>query len=89
MKKINLLTGALLLSLCALSYAALVGSAVRASAQNLTCLDLSNCCGAAECSSPGSVSGCTLTCDGGGTIICAKKTGGTCGGGGGGDIEIE
>jgi hypothetical protein len=46
-KRINLLIGALLLSLSGLSYAALVGSAVKAEAQNLTCIDLSNCCGAA------------------------------------------
>jgi hypothetical protein len=38
--KINLMIGALLLSLVALSYSALEVSTIRAEAQNLTCIDL-------------------------------------------------
>lgn len=89
MKRINLLIGALSLSLAALSYTALVGSAMRAEAQNLTCIDLSNCCGSASCGSPGTVNGCSITCDGGGTIACERKSGGKCGGGGDDEFDIE
>ena len=88
MKKINLLIGALLLSLAALSYTALVGSAVKAEAQNLTCIDMSNCCGSAGCNTPGTVSGCSLTCDGGGSVTCEKKVGGKCGSGGGDPVDL-
>lgn len=88
MKKINLLVGALLLSLFALSYTALEASTVRVEAQNLTCIDLSNCCGSPSCGSRGTVNGCTLTCDGGGTINCERVVNGKCGGGGD-EIGIE
>ena len=82
MKKINLMIGALLLSLVALSYSALEVATIRAEAQNLTCIDLSNCCGSAACNSRGTVNGCTLTCDGGGTITCDRVSNGKCGGSG-------
>ena len=88
MKKINLMIGALLLSLVALSYSALEVSTIRAEAQNLTCIDLSSCCGSAACNSRGTINGCTLTCDGGGTITCEKVVNGKCGGGGG-ELELE
>jgi hypothetical protein len=47
-----------------------------------------NCCGAPSCGSRGTVNGCTLTCDGGGTIMCEKVVNGKCGGGGE-EIELE
>lgn len=37
---------------------------------NLECTDLANCGGRASCNSAGTVSGCVITCTGGGTITC-------------------
>lgn len=51
---------------------------VRVTAQQLTCQDLTACCGAAQCDGPGTPSGCSLSCAGGGTVTCCGKVGNRC-----------
>lgn len=40
------------------------------SAGDLECTDLSGCGGSPSCNGPGTPSGCTIVCEGGGTIVC-------------------
>lgn len=88
MKKIDFALAIMVLLLSLLSSAMLIERKVIAQEggigvegdNNLTCISLSgqNCCGSANCGGPGSASGCTLTCSGGGTITCAKIVNGVC-----------
>lgn len=77
MKKIDFALAAMILMLAVLSSNLL---APRITAQSLTCLTLSNCCGAAGCSGPGTPNGCAATCSGGGSITCETVKNGKCGG---------
>ena len=70
MKKIDFAIGILTVLLLVFS-TGLVERQVRGA--NLECSSVSGCCGSANCGGPGSVSGCTLTCTGGGTISCARQ----------------
>jgi hypothetical protein len=74
MKKFNAVVLAMGLLLAFLTYAALE---VRVTAQ-ITCQSLSGCCGAAGCSGPGTPTGCTIACQGGGSAICCSNASGTC-----------
>jgi hypothetical protein len=73
MKKINTA-----IAVMSLLFVFLVWGAVERKAVALTCQDLSECCGAAGCSGPGTVSGCSIVCAGGGSVTCARKVGDRC-----------
>ena len=77
MKKFKALMLVLTITFLAMTGIAIEQATDAQGEPNLTCIDLSNCGGSASCNSAGSVSGCTLTCYGGGTINCppAKKPG--------------
>lgn len=76
MKKLDFGIGVLTLLLVCLSWGVIERKAVA-----LTCLDLSGCCGAAGCSGPGTVNGCSIECAGGGSVKCAVVgSDGKCGG---------
>ncbi len=47
-------------------------------AAELSCQDVSTCCGAAGCQGPGTATGCSITCTGGGTVTCCSKVGNRC-----------
>ena len=76
MKKLNLAIAAMALLLVFLSAQA-GGVGVDAA---VTCQDLTGCCGAAGCSGPGQVTGCSINCAGGGAITCPEVKNGKCGG---------
>lgn len=69
MRKLWMTVNALLLLLFLLFESFLMKSA-RA---DIHCSDLASCSGAAGCAGPGSVSGCTITCDEGGQIRCLSS----------------
>ena len=69
MKKRWFLISALLLSSVALMNAA-VGEHT-AKAGGLSCYE-AGCDGAAACASGGTVSYCTITCEGGGSVVCRR-----------------
>lgn len=76
MKKTNLAIGLMALLLTLLSW-----GVVERKAAALSCQDLTPCCGAAGCSGPGIVNGCSIECAGGGSVKCAEKgADGKCGG---------
>lgn len=85
LKKINMAIVALTLLLAFLSYTAAEVSAVA----QLKCNDLSSCCGAAGCEGPGTNTGCSISCQGGGSVTCCSNASGQCKCGGGGGIGIE
>lgn len=66
MKKINSAITVLTLLLVFLSW-----GLMERKAAGLTCQDLTGCCGAAGCSGPGTVNGCSIVCQGGGSVTCA------------------
>lgn len=74
MKKINFAIVALTLLLAFLSYTAVERTAVA----QISCASLSGCCGAAGCAGPGSPSGCTIECQGGGSVTCCSNASGKC-----------
>lgn len=74
MKKLNLAIMALGVLLAFQSYTLME---TRAGAE-MSCQDLSTCCGAASCQGPGTPSGCSLSCVGGGQITCCSKVGNRC-----------
>lgn len=74
MKRIDLGIFAMALLLAFLSYTAVES---RVGAQ-LTCLSLANCCGAAGCAGPGTPSGCSIECAGGGSVVCCSNASGRC-----------
>jgi len=76
MRKLDFGIGVLTLLLVFLSW-----GVVERKADALTCQDLTGCCGAAGCSGPGAVNGCSIECAGGGSVTCAVKgADGKCGG---------
>jgi hypothetical protein len=74
MKKINVAILALTLLLGFLSYTVME---VKGEAQ-ITCHSLTGCCGAAGCEGPGTPSGCSIECAGGGSVACCSNTSGKC-----------
>ncbi len=74
MKRINLAILAMGLLLVFQSY---MMTEVKVSAE-LTCQDLSTCCGAAQCEGPGTPSGCSISCQGGGQVTCCSNKSGRC-----------
>lgn len=75
MRRINLAILAMGLLLVFQSYL-MIG--VKVTAQQLTCQDISTCCGAAQCEGPGTPSGCSLSCAGGGSVACCSNKSGRC-----------
>ena len=75
MKRINLAILAMSLLLGVQSY---MTNDVKVTAQQLTCQDLTTCCGAAECEGPGTPSGCSISCQGGGQVACCSNKSGRC-----------
>lgn len=67
MKRINSAITVLTLMLVLLSW----GLGERKAVGAVTCQDLTGCCGAAGCSGPGTVTGCSIACAGGGSVTCA------------------
>lgn len=74
MKKINLAIVALTLLLAFLSHTAMEVGAVA----QLKCIDLTGCCGAAGCEGPGTATGCSISCAGGGSASCCSNASGQC-----------
>lgn len=85
MKKIDLASAVMALLLIFLG-SQMMGSRVKADDDGmvieggaLTCTGISGCCGSAACQGPGTASGCTASCAGGGSITCtAKPANGPC-----------
>ena len=74
MKKLNLAIMALGFVLAFQSYTLMETKA----GADINCQDLSACCGAAGCEGPGTPSGCSLSCAGGGSVACCSKVGNRC-----------
>ncbi len=76
MKKINFAILALALLTTFLAYTV---TETKVGAQDsVSCRSLSGCCGAAGCAGPGRPSGCSIECDGGGSVTCCSNTSGKC-----------
>jgi hypothetical protein len=70
MKKIDFAISVMTLLLLVVS-SGLIESRVRGSI--LACTDIEGCCGNEVCNGPGTVNGCSITCEGGGVITCNGK----------------
>lgn len=73
MKKINMLIAGLMLSLVILTGVAMEQNvSANLPGGNLGCQELTGCKNNLSCGGPGTPNGCTIACEGGGSVTCPR-----------------